>query len=109
MHGDPPERHRAKEHRSILFWGLGIPLIAIVAPRIVWVGLIPLLAYPLLFAKIAMRRRRDLGMRDAMLYAASVVIGKFPQMLGVLKYWSGRFSGKKSAVIEYKQPAIAAK
>ena len=116
MHGAPPERHRAKEHRSILFWGLGIPLIAfaaqialsIVAPRFVWVGLIPLLAYPLLFAKIAMRRRRDLGTR-AMLYAASVVIGKFPQMLGVLKYWSGRFSGKKSAVIEYKQPAIAAK
>jgi GT2 family glycosyltransferase len=116
MHGAPPERHRAKEHTSILFWGLGIPLIVIAAqivlslnaPRLVWIGLIPLLAYPLLFAKITMRRR-ELGKRDAMLYAGAVVIGKFPQMLGVLKYWSGRWSGKKSAVIEYKQPAIAAK
>jgi GT2 family glycosyltransferase len=117
MHGAPPERHRAKEHKSILFWGLGIPLIVIVAqlilsmtyPRLTWVGVLPLLGYPLLYAKITMRRTHDLGLRDASLYASSVVIGKFPQMLGVLKYWSGRWSGKKSAVIEYKQPAIAAK
>jgi glycosyltransferase involved in cell wall biosynthesis len=117
MHGAPPERHRAKEHWSILFWGLGIPVVVIVAqlvlsivhPKLTWVGLLPLLLYPLLLVRIAMRRRRDLGMRDAMLYGTFVVIGKFPQMIGVLKYWSGRWRGKRSAVIEYKQPVMAAK
>ena len=55
-------------------------------------SLVLLAGYPALFVKTARYYRRVRGWPapDARLYAAACVVGKFPQALGLAKYWSGR-------------------
>ena len=116
MHGGEPERHRQREVSSIAVWGIVVPMemvsltiiLAVIAPRWAWIGLLPLVLYPLLFVKVLLRQRRRLRLRDAALYGAAVTLGKFPQAIGMMKYWFGRASGKRSGVIEYKGAAVAA-
>lgn len=47
-------------------------------------------------------RRRGVGVGDAMLYAASCVLGKFAQFRGMVGYWLHRLVGKQARLIEYK-------
>ena len=115
-HGRPPERHNAKAVRSNWIWGLIVPagvgvvtlLLASVAPRWCWIGLLPLLAYPLLMWKIA-RYRRSRGDRptDARLYARYTLLGKLPQALGQLQYHRSKAAGRRTTIIEYKGAAAA--
>ena len=44
------------------------------------------------------RLQRRLGWAGA----AFNVLGKFPELQGVLGYWAGRLSGKRRRLIEYK-------
>ena len=39
---------------------------------------------------------------DARLYAAWIVLAKFPQAVGVVRYWLGRLLGERSPVIEHR-------
>jgi GT2 family glycosyltransferase len=119
MHGnESAENFCSREVRSIVFWAT-VPIIvtaaatlglAILWPRWCWLGLAPLLLYPLMIVKIAMWRRRQFGdpAAHALLYAASVVLGKFPQHLGIRKYRSAQRRGVRNAIIEYKGPQPAA-
>ena len=62
-----------------------------------------LLAYPALVWKVARsRRRRGDAPAVAGLYARFVVLSKFPQMLGQLKFWRNRAFGRRGRLIEYK-------
>lgn len=104
-HGRPPERHFVPQARSAALWGLLVPA-AIVAPA--WstsgASLALLAGYGLLFARIARGRcRRGDSARDARLYALFCVLGKFPQAFGLLRYWAGRLSGRRSGIIEHKE------
>jgi hypothetical protein len=51
------------------------------------------------------KRRTGTPSGDANVYALFTVLGKFPQMVGQMRYWIGRLSGRPSAVIEYKPSA----
>jgi hypothetical protein len=63
-----------------------------------------LAGYGLLFVRIVRgRRRRGDSAGDARLYALFCVLGKFPQALGLLRYWAGRLSGRRSGIIEHKE------
>ena len=67
-----------------------------------------LMFYPLLALKVwRSERRRGRGRRhgDAGLYAASCVIGKFPQCVGLARYWLRRLLRRTPTLIEYKQPS----
>jgi glycosyltransferase involved in cell wall biosynthesis len=114
MHGAAPERHRVRETRSNWVLGLGVPIAASIAVVVLaawewrwcWIGLAPLLVYPLVFwrtRRSALRRGCSAG--DATLYAAFVVLGKFPQALGQLTYHWNRRRGRLTRLIEYKGPA----
>ena len=110
MHGSPPERHWVRESRSILFWGLALPMTSL---ALLWPtrGLSALffLAYPLLAWRVFSRMRtRNLSVSDARTYALFCVLGKFPQALGVLRFWTGRSAAGPSPIIEYKSAAAAA-
>lgn len=114
MHGQPPERHRARETRGNFVWGLLVPIIAIAAtsvislwrPSLAALGALPLLGYPLLLAKVARgRMSRGAGVSDALLYAWFVVLGKFPQAIGQLTYLWNRARGRRTVLIEYKGAA----
>jgi GT2 family glycosyltransferase len=111
LHGAAPERHNARQIRSIRFWGLALPIacaiativMVIVVRRWSWIPAIALLLYPLLMIKIAHSKRlQGLSTRDALLYAVFVIVGKFAQLVGMLKYYSSRLRGKRSSLIEYK-------
>ena len=101
LHGRPPECHRVRESRSVWFWSLGIPLAALaLAP---WWGeraLCVLLVYPLQIVRLA--ARGDRTRRENWLRAAFLVLGKFPQMLGQIKFLIHRYVGGQARLIEYK-------
>ncbi len=114
MHGGPPERFRERELRRIQRWAVW-PIVAmaaltlvlaVVGPRWCWLGLAPLLLYPVLAAKTARYRLgRGDSVRDAALYGAFVTLGKIPEYLGVKKFGSAQRTGRRTAIIEYKGPA----
>lgn len=101
LHGAPPERYGVRESRSILFWGLLIPLIALVlvafiGPR----GLLVLALYPMQVVRLAMAGTRTA--RENWLNAVFLVVGKFPGMLGLLQYRIRTGLGQQPRLMEYK-------
>ncbi len=106
MHGRSPERYKVRETVSIVLWGAALPLGALALGAVTggW-GLLALLAYPLLWARIALRQRgRGRPVRDAALYALFVLAGKFAQLRGACGFWWSLLSKKRVGLIEYKGP-----
>ncbi|MHC2148792.1 glycosyltransferase family 2 protein [Pseudomonas sp. 210_17 TE3656] len=101
LHGAAPERHWQRESRRIWIWGLAIPLAIIAASA--WLGgwgLLLLLIYPLQAVRLARRGVRSA--RENWLQAVFLVLGKFPEMLGQVKFLLNRFGAGKAVLIEYK-------
>jgi GT2 family glycosyltransferase len=94
LHGGGPERHYAREYRSALFWGLGVPLATLLL--LVWFrrpwALVPLMLYPVQILRLARRGAR--APRDNWLRALFLVLGKFPAALGVLRFHLRRALGR---------------
>ncbi|GAB4384635.1 MAG: hypothetical protein Kow00121_48410 [Elainellaceae cyanobacterium] len=104
LHGASPERHWVKESRSIWLWGLVLPLctIGFAAFSHGW-GLFLLAAYPLTAYRVyRYGKQQGLDAKEAILYAASCVLGKFPNVLGQLKFYWNHWSGQQNQLIEYK-------
>jgi len=89
--------------RRIVTWGLFIPLFALVL-GVIWFpwGFGVLLLYPLQWARLTVReaRKRPLGISSV--YALSLVIDKFAQLVGVWTYIVRRARGRGGRIIEYK-------
>lgn len=101
LHGAAPEHHWQRESRRAWTWGLGIPLAIVLASALVggW-ALLLLLIYPLQAVRLARRGARS--PRENWLQAVFLVLGKFPEMLGQVKFLLNRFGAGKAALIEYK-------
>lgn len=105
LHGRSPERHWLKESRSIWFWGLVLPLLAVAS---VWLTsgfslLLLLVAYAILGYKVykyTLKRGYNLG--DAALYSLSCLLGKFPQVQGQLQFHISRLLKRQRTLVEYK-------
>ena len=101
LHGAPPERHWVRESRSNWVWGLAIPLAVLVAVSIAGpIALCALLVYPLQIARLA--ARGDGSVKQRWLRSWFLVLGKFAQVWGQLKFTAGRLRGRRAALIEYK-------
>lgn len=101
LHGAPPERHWLRESRRAWLWGLGIPVVIVLTCLIFGLlGLFLLLVYPLQVARLALRGERPA--RERWLQAFFLVLGKFPEMLGQVKFLLSRVGAGKTALIEYK-------
>ena len=111
MHGTPPERHWVRETRSILFWGLILPVASFVLLRRTHgVSGCLLTAYPILGWRVfRWMRGRAFPAPDALLYALFCVLGKFPQAMGVLRFRIFRAAVRPSPIIEYRSAASAAR
>ena len=106
MHGAPPERYRARELRSIVFWGGVVPAAAVgLAPATLGLSVLGAAAgYGALATRIYRhRRRRGDAAPDARLYAAATTLGKLAEMRGVTRYVSDRARGRRGGLIEYKR------
>jgi glycosyltransferase involved in cell wall biosynthesis len=105
LQGRSPQRHWVKESRSIWFWGLVVPLIALV---LAWptkgLSLLLLLGYPILTYRIYCRtiQQRGLTSADAFLFAWTCVVAKFPLVQGQLKFHLNRLIGRQTKLVEYK-------
>lgn len=101
LHGAPPERHGVRESRSAWFWGLGIP--AGTFGLSLWLGgwaLVLFLVYPLQIVRLALRGGRS--PRENWWCAGFLVLGKFPEMFGQMKFLFRRHLGGQTRLIEYK-------
>ena len=101
LHGRPPERHCIRQFRSAWLWGLGFPLATAALAFLIgpW-SLLLLIGYPLQTLRLAVRGRRSV--RENWWRAGALVLGKFPEMLGQLKFHLDRFRQVQSRLIEYK-------
>jgi GT2 family glycosyltransferase len=101
LHGAPPERHGVRESHRIWFWGLGIPVATSVLclGSGAW-GSLLLLLYPIQVVRLALHGTRSL--RDNWWRAAFLVLGKFPELLGQLKFLFHRYLAGAPRLIEYK-------
>lgn len=102
LHGHGPTRHfRAESYRAAL-WGLALPLLSVLLG---WpwrgVGWLLWLAYPLQVLRLG-RRHQQSGQPLPWTQAFFMVLGRFPEGLGVARFWWGRWQGRRSALIEYK-------
>jgi GT2 family glycosyltransferase len=101
MNGAPPERHWVRETQRACVWGLLLPAIvlaSLAAPA--WLTLLLLLLYPLQWLRLW--RRSTLEPDVAGAHAASQIVGKFAEAMGVLKYAFARLRGQGARLIEYK-------
>jgi GT2 family glycosyltransferase len=105
LHGQSPDRHFVRQCRSIWFWGLAVPLLAIIPAWWTWGASALLLGgYPALGWRIyAYGRRRGWSGADSRLYAFFTVLAKWPQLLGMLQYYRNRWQGRRPTLIEYKE------
>jgi glycosyltransferase involved in cell wall biosynthesis len=106
LHARSPFGIWKREARSNWFWGLAVPILAVVgAPFTLGLSLLLLLGYPVLYWKVV-RGRRRVGddPRTARLYARYCVLSKFAQAGGQLRYWRNRLLGRTNELIEYKGP-----
>jgi GT2 family glycosyltransferase len=101
LHGRSPERHWVKETRSAWIWGLLIPLGTISAMYFfgLW-ALVLLLSYPVQVARLTYAGNK--GSRVNFIRALFLVLGKFPEIYGVLKFLINRIMNIKARLIEYK-------
>ncbi len=101
LHGAPPERHRVVESRRAWVWGLAIPLAAVLGAWLfsAWV-LALLLVYPVQVLRLYLGFKGPLRVRAAR--AAFMVMGKFAEAAGQLKFLALRLSGRTARLIEYK-------
>ncbi len=110
LHGAPPERHYVRETRSIIVWGLVVPLLAL---GLAWptrgASLLLFAGYLLLFQRVYRyyRVQRGWSQPDARIFTIFVILGKFPNALGLIRYWIGRLSGKRSRVMDFRGPVSA--
>lgn len=104
MHGRSPERYNVRRTGTILVWALVLPVTALglAWPTGGW-SLLGLGLYPVQWWRIARKeRRRGRSRADARLVATFTMLGKFPQLLGVVSFAADRVRGARSTLIEYK-------
>jgi GT2 family glycosyltransferase len=101
LHGGPPERHFVAETRRALLWGAWLPLGVVLAALQRPIGLVLLAVYLAQWLRIGLRLRRH-GSPIPWVNAAFLVLGRFAEAQGALKFYLGRLFGQRSALIEYK-------
>lgn len=101
LHGAPPERHKVRESRSAWIWGLGLPLALLSGAAVAgsW-ALWGFLVYPLQMLRLFLRSSHPVRARAW--WAFFIVIGKFAEVAGQLKFLALRWSGRRAHLIEYK-------
>lgn len=92
-----------KEYYSTLFWGLLFPIAVLLSWYVYGPHALDLLfLYPLLAIKIYWNKRKTWTEYESIIYSLFCVIGKFPNVIGLLKYHLDRIRGKFRGTIDYK-------
>jgi GT2 family glycosyltransferase len=108
LHGRSAVHDCRREFFSTVFWGIAVPLTAILPAW--WTNgasLLLLLGYPALFLKMVRTYHWKQGhsLPDAVLQARFGLYHKAANTIGLLKYFRRRMTGQVQ-IIEYKRPII---
>ncbi len=103
LHGQSAEKFKRKEVFSIFFWAGFIPFSIIFLSVINYYLLLIFLIYVMqvikVFKKIELKNETK---EIKLIYSISVVLAKFPQLIGVIKFITNKLLRKKEYLIEYK-------
>ncbi len=101
LHGAPPERHWVRHTRSVVLWGLVLPLVFLLGAVVsVWMLAAGVALYLLQWVRLSVKFRHDGGF--AIIRAGFMLLGKFAEAKGVCQYAFNRSRNRASALIEYK-------
>lgn len=104
-HGANADPHWRRETRSIVAWGIGLPVSIVLLGSTLgwWAAALGVLVYPAQMARIAWRKYRAGDGRDfAVASGFFLVTGKIAQAKGLLRYHWRRLTGGTASLIEYK-------
>jgi GT2 family glycosyltransferase len=104
LHGRGPARDCERDMKSLYVWGMGLPITAICLA--ILMGAWALVIWPAALAYLFWRVRgyrvsRGDALPQASLYAGSILIAKYAQVIGWLQYRWNRLRGE-FRMIEYK-------
>lgn len=110
MHGVRENPVHLKRVRSSLFWTLGWPAFVVALSQtgvlglsaLGWFAMYPLGLLALLLKVARYRLRRGDRLRHALLYGLFCVLGKLPELVGMLQCMRSRARGEEAQWIEYK-------
>jgi len=100
LHNKPSERHWLRENMSATFWGIFIPSIIFIGAMFNLAFLFILMIYPLNTLKIFLKVRGELPIPA--IYSISLMLGKFSESVGILKFIKNIIFSQKHRIIEYK-------
>jgi glycosyltransferase involved in cell wall biosynthesis len=104
LHWNSPTGIWKRETTRALFWAIGLPVAAIVLSIFSPWFLLFLLAYPLQFLRLALRSPTA---RHRWVYAGLMLLSKFAEARGMLRFAVNRLRGRTSRIIEHKAPPVA--
>jgi GT2 family glycosyltransferase len=101
LHGMAPEYHWVRETLSSIIWGFSVPFLVITLLFFsqYW-GLLLLAIYPIQVIRLYRRGGRSPGVNWRR--AIFLVLGKFPEMIGITRFLLQQFLGSNKRPIEYK-------
>jgi hypothetical protein len=101
LHGAAPEYHWVREALRSLVWGLGVPLLTVTLLLFAqyW-GLLLLVSYPIQVIRIYKKGSRS--PRVNWIWAMFLVLGKFPEMVGIIRFMLHKIFSFNKRLIEYK-------
>ncbi|MDO8825459.1 glycosyltransferase family 2 protein [Methylophaga sp.] len=103
IHGQSAEKFRRSECKSILFWAAILPIGILGLSFWQPYSLLLLLIYPLQVIRLTIRyQSRFQNLKQPFWYALSNVVGKWPQLFGMLEFKKNSLRGVRSRLIEYK-------
>ena len=100
LHGRAKERFRVREVIRILFWGGTLPAVFIAGLVIPLLSSTVLLVYLIQYFRL--RRQAPTERNLAAAWAFFLILGKFPEFLGVAKCLIDALFTRQSTIIEYK-------
>jgi len=102
LHGASSEKFCRKQVFSIVFWSVVLPVLlialSIIDCRLIVMGLI----YPAQVFRLSIKNKAFLNSKLSFYYAVSNVLGKFPQVLGMMQFLFNKMKGRSGVLIEYK-------
>jgi len=113
-HAESPLQDYSRRLPGTLFWGAALPAFSIallivgISTGKAWVVAAAgaaLLMAPAQMIRLILRERRSRNWREAAVIGLFYMLAKPAQSLGILRFWRGRLSGRRSAIIEYKHTA----